>query len=156
MIFGDLTTENFKLNLPKVIADVCDHLKTLDLINLEKGRHDLTDQIYMNVMEPETAASESKQAELHRQYIDVQVLISGQEWIEYAVNTPDLSQYTPYDEKDDYQLIPDIPNKSTIKLTPNMFAIFFPYEPHKPCCNVDGKVVNLKKLVVKVPVELIK
>ena len=29
----------------------------------------------MNVMEPETAESSSKKAELHREYLDVQVLI---------------------------------------------------------------------------------
>ncbi|PJG82807.1 N-acetylneuraminate anomerase [Caviibacterium pharyngocola] len=155
MIFGDLTRADFKRGLPKVIADICDHLNTLDLAALEKGRHDITDEIYMNVMEPETAAPESKQAELHRKYIDVQVLISGAERIEYGVNYPDLSAYTDYDEKDDYQLIPDIPNKSAVVLTPKMFAVFLPYEPHKPCCNVGDEPASLKKLVVKVPVELI-
>jgi len=36
-----------------------------------------------------------------------------------------------------------------------MFAVFFPYEPHKPGCTVNGKSTIVKKLVVKVPVELI-
>ncbi|OOR98503.1 hypothetical protein B0186_09175 [Canicola haemoglobinophilus] len=155
MIFGDLTRDDFKRNLPQVMVDICNHLNTLDLESLANGRHDLTDQIYMNVMEPTTAASEDKKAELHRQYIDIQVLISGAETIEYSVEYPNLADYTPYDEKDDYQLINDIPNKSAVTLRPKMFVVFFPYEPHKPCCNVNGQVVNLKKLVVKVPVSLI-
>ncbi|EJS86635.1 hypothetical protein AAUPMB_17212 [Pasteurella multocida subsp. multocida str. Anand1_buffalo] len=86
----------------------------------------------MNVMAFDTAAAESKQAELHRQYIDVQVLISGQENIEYSVAYPTLANYTEYDEKDDYQLTPEIEYKSTLTLKPKMFVVFLPYEPHKP------------------------
>ncbi|NBI12832.1 YhcH/YjgK/YiaL family protein [[Haemophilus] felis] len=155
MILGDLTRNDFKLGLPKVILDVCEHLKTLDLAALENGRHDITDDIYMNVMAFDTVAPESKQAELHHQYVDVQVLISGKESIEYSVTYPDLTKYTSYNEQDDYQLTPDIDSKSTLTLRPKMFAVFLPYEPHKPGCNVNGQVVSLKKLVVKIPVNLI-
>lgn len=155
MIIGDLTRNDFSLGLPKVIVDVCNYLKTLDLPALEVGRHDITEQIYMNVMECETVEPTSKQAELHHKYVDVQLLISAMECIEYGVNYPDLSLYTDYNEQDDYRLTPDIENKSAVILKPKMFAVFFPYEPHKPCCNPHGNQVELKKLVVKIPVELI-
>ena len=49
MIISSLTSPNFKVGLPKVIAEVCDYLNTLDLNALENGRHDINDQIYMNV-----------------------------------------------------------------------------------------------------------
>ena len=77
MIIGDLTRADVKLGLPPVIAQICDHLNGLDLAALTNGRHDITDQIYMNVMEFDTAPADSKQAELHHKYLDVQVLISG-------------------------------------------------------------------------------
>lgn len=155
MFIGDLTREDFKLGLPKVIVEVCEHLNTLDLAALETGRHNITDDIYMNVMAFDTAAPESKQAELHRAYIDVQVLISGKENIEYSVTYPTLANYTAYNAQDDYQLTPEIEYKSTLTLMPKMFVVFLPYEPHKPGCNVDNQVVSLKKLVVKVPVKLL-
>ena len=47
MIISALNNPNFKVGLPKVIADICDHLNTLDLEALENGRHDLSDQVYM-------------------------------------------------------------------------------------------------------------
>ena len=109
----------------------------------------------MNVMESELADAASKKAELHHNYLDIQVLIRGVENIEVGVTYPDLNKYEAYHEDDDYQLTQDIDNKSTITLVPNMFAVFYPYEPHKPCCNVNGQSAKLKKLVVKVPVELI-
>ncbi|WP_032108396.1 N-acetylneuraminate anomerase [Necropsobacter massiliensis] len=155
MIFGDLTRADFKRGLPPLIADICEYLKGLDLAALENGRHDIRDEIYMNVMTPATADPHTKQAELHRKYVDVQLLICGAERIEYGVNYPDLCAYSDYNEQDDYQLTPDIPNKSSVLLKSKMFAVFFPYEPHKPCCNVEGDGVNIKKLVVKIPVALI-
>ena len=155
MIISSLTSPNFKVGLPKVIAEVCDYLNTLDLNALENGRHDINDQIYMNVMEPETAEASSKKAELHHEYLDVQVVICGTENIEVGSNYPDLSKYESYNEADDYQLCADIDDKFTVTMKPKMFAVFYPYEPHKPCCVVNGKTEKIKKLVVKVPVKLI-
>ena len=155
MIISSLTSPNFKVGLPKVIAEVCDYLNTLDLNALENGRHDINDQIYMNVMEPETAEPSSKKAELHHEYLDIQVLIRGTENIEVGANYPDLSKYESYNEADDYQLCADIDDKFTVTMKPKMFAVFYPYEPHKPCCIVNGKTEKIKKLVVKVPVKLI-
>ena len=106
-------------------------------------------------MEPETAESSSKKAELHHEYLDVQVLIRGTENIEVGANYPDLSKYESYNEADDYQLCADIDDKFTVTMKPKMFAVFYPYEPHKPCCVVNGKIEKIKKLVVKVPVKLI-
>ncbi|CBY86708.1 N-acetylneuraminate anomerase [Haemophilus influenzae] len=155
MIISTLTNPNFKVGLPKVIAEVCDYLNTLDLNALENGRHDINDQIYMNVMEPETAEPSSKKAELHHEYLDVQVLIRGTENIEVGATYPNLSKYEDYNEADDYQLYADIDDKFTVTMKPKMFAVFYPYEPHKPCCVVNGKTEKIKKLVVKVPVKLI-
>ncbi|WP_118859455.1 N-acetylneuraminate anomerase [Haemophilus haemolyticus] len=155
MIISSLTSPNFKVGLPTVIAEVCDYLNTLDLNALENGRHDINDQIYMNVMEPETAEPSSKKAELHHEYLDVQVLIRGTENIEVGATYPNLSKYEDYNEADDYQLCADIDDKFTITMKPKMFAVFYPYEPHKPCCVVNGKTEKIKKLVVKVSVKLI-
>ena len=155
MIISSLTSPNFKVGLPKVITEVCDYLNTLDLNALENGRHDINDQIYMNVMEPETAESSSKKAELHHEYLDVQVLIRGTENIEVGATYPNLSKYEDYNEADDYQLCADIDDKFTVTMKPKMFAVFYPYEPHKPCCVVNGKTEKIEKLVVKVPVKLI-
>ena len=122
MIISALNNPNFKVGLPKVIADICDHLNTLDLEALENGR---------------------------------QLLIRGEENVEVSATYPNLSLYDEYHEADDYQLTPQIEDKITVTLLPKMFAVFFPYEPHKPGCTVNGKSTIVKKLVVKVPVELI-
>lgn len=154
MLLGDLSRHDFAKSLPPVFARLCSKLSTLDLANLELGWQDLEEGIRMNVMEFETAARETKQAEMHRKFIDIQLLISGAEAIDYGIAQPNLAEFDDYRDEDDYQLTPTITGGNTVVLQPNQFAIFLPYEPHTPGIFV-GQPQKLKKLVVKVPVELL-
>lgn len=155
MYIGDLTRNEYKRDLPKVFVDVCDYLKTLDLQALENGRHTINDEIFMNVMTTTTEAAENKKAELHRKYIDLHLIITGIDGMEYGIAQPDLSQYEDYNEEDDYQLCNHIVDRNWLVLQPKQFVIYFPFEPHKPCCHINGEATQLKKLVVKIPVTLL-
>ena len=155
MLLGDLSRADYAKSLPPVFARLCEKLKSLDLANLPLGWQDLEDGIRMNVMAFETSPAEDKKAEMHRKFIDIQLLISGTEMIEYGLSEPDLTKFDEYREEDDYQLTEMIDHKNDLVLQPNMFAIFLPYEPHKPGNSVNGKNAQLKKLVVKVPVTLL-
>ncbi|HDL3245143.1 TPA: YhcH/YjgK/YiaL family protein [Mannheimia haemolytica] len=153
-MLADLSRDDYLKSLPPVFTRLCKKLKSLDLVNLELGWQELENGIRMNVMSFETTPAEGKKAELHRKFIDIQLLIDGEEMIEYGLSQPDLSKYDEYRDEDDYQLTAEIDDKNNLILKPNMFAIFLPYEPHKPGNSVNGNK-TLKKLVVKVPVELI-
>ncbi|MDU8923559.1 N-acetylneuraminate anomerase [Pasteurellaceae bacterium LIM206] len=156
MFFSDLTRPDFTCGLPKIIADTCDYLNTLDLAGLELGRHDISERIYMNVMEVDSKPAAELRPEMHHQYLDIQVLISGEEKMEYGVTTPNLADYEPYNEEGDYHFSnKEIDGKQEILLRPKMFVVYLPYEPHKPCINPADKSVHLKKLVVKIPVEML-
>lgn len=153
MLLGDLSRDDYQLGLSPIFVTLCERLKALDLAHLPLGWQTLLDDIQMNVMEFETVPASEKQAEIHQKYIDIQLLIHGQEMIEYGLNQPSAGLYDEYREEEDYQLAPYIEDKNELVLQQNMFAIFLPNEPHKPGCNVNGKSEALKKLVVKVPVE---
>lgn len=152
MLLGDLSRADYAKSLPPVFARLCEKLKNLDLVNLPLGWQDLEEGVRMNVMEFETSLAEEKKAEMHRKFIDIQLVISGEEMIEYGLSEPDLALYDEYRDEDDYQLTDKIEHKNELILQPNMFAIFLPYEPHKPGNAVGGQNKLLKKLVVKVPV----
>lgn len=155
MLLGDLSRADFAKSLPPVFARLCTQLSMLDLATLPLGWQDLEEGIRMNVMEFETAARESKQAEMHRKFIDIQLLISGIEAIDYGIAQPNEAQFDAYRDEDDYQLTPAIENGNTVVLQPRQFAIFLPYEPHTPGISVNGQHKLLRKLVVKVPVGLL-
>lgn len=155
MLLGDLSRADYAKSLPPVFARLCAKLKDLDLANLPLGWQDLEPNIRMNVMEFETSEAGGKQAEMHRKFIDIQLLIAGEEMIEYGLAQPNLALYDDYREEEDYQLTPQIEDKNEVVLKPNMFAIFLPYEPHKPGNCVNHNPKSLRKLVVKVPIELL-
>ncbi|PLR39760.1 YhcH/YjgK/YiaL family protein [Chimaeribacter californicus] len=149
MIHGSLAQKAYFKGLPESIQRVLVYLAETPLSELACGRYDIDDNlIFMNIMEFDTQPAESKKAELHYTYADVQLLISGVEGIEYSSLTP-TGQLEPYHADDDFQLIADIPDKSRLRMLPGMFALFFPGEPHKPGCLIEGSE-TIKKAVVKV------
>ena len=105
-------------------------------------------------MEFETGNPADKQAEVHKEYLDVQVLIKGEERIDFGLYS-DLNPVSKeYDDADDYYLVSKMNAQCTIDLEPRMFAIFFPEEPHKPGCYI-SKPTLLKKAVMKVHKSLV-
>ncbi|CNL34014.1 N-acetylneuraminate anomerase [Yersinia kristensenii] len=154
MISGSLTQTAFFSGLPERLQWVLAYLAKTPLAELSCGRHEIDGElVFMNVMEFDTQPAESKKAEMHQTYADVQLLISGIEGIEYSVLTP-TEHLEPYHADDDYQLIADIPDKSQLRMLPGMFAVFLPGEPHKPGCQIAGSG-TIKKVVVKVHYSLL-
>ncbi|UMV99604.1 N-acetylneuraminate anomerase [Escherichia coli] len=117
------------------------------------GRYELQgDNIFMNVMTFNTQSPVEKKAELHEQYIDIQLLLNGEERILFGM-AGTARQCEEFHHEDDYQLCSAIENEQTINLKPGMFAVFMPGEPHKPG-RVVGEPGEIKKVVVKVKADL--
>ncbi|MDK9606462.1 N-acetylneuraminate anomerase [Lelliottia wanjuensis] len=118
------------------------------------GRYELQgDDIFMNVMTFATQPPEQKKAELHEQYIDIQLLLAGEERILYGVAGSARQCEEPHVE-DDYQLCSAIEGMQRLDLKPSMYAVFMPGEPHKPGCAVKESE-EIKKVVVKVRASLL-
>lgn len=118
------------------------------------GRYELQgDDIFMNVMTFATQPPEQKKAELHEQYIDIQLLLAGEERILYGV-AGSARQCEERHVEDDYQLCSAIDGMQRLDLKPGMYAIFMPGEPHKPGCVVKESE-EIKKVVVKVRATLL-
>lgn len=88
---------------------------------------------------------------MHEQYIDIQLLLNGEERILFGM-AGTARQCEEFHHEDDYQLCSTIDNEQAIILKPGMFAVFMPGEPHKPGCVV-GELERLK-VVVKVKADL--
>ena len=112
---------------------------------LECGRHDLTQEIYVNVMEYET--KEAGVFESHHRYIDIHYLIQGTERIE-IVDEGTLDITTPYDENGDYVLGNGTGTQYTIR--EKVPFVVMPGEAHLPGLKL-GEYEQVKKAVIKVP-----
>ncbi len=88
--------------------------------------------------------------ESHKEYIDVQFILDGEEIIEVS-NTDDLVENFSYDENMDLIKYNDTKNSSIIKLQKGDIAIFYPNDGHMPCIKL-RESIKVVKTVVKVRV----
>lgn len=116
------------------------------LDQLEKGRHELDDEIYVNVMEYET--KEEGIFESHHKVIDIHYIIEGEEKIEVAPEDQ-LEITQTYLEDGDYLLGHAKGEAYTLQKKQSM--VVMPGEAHLPGLKVK-EPVHVRKAVVKVPV----
>lgn len=87
--------------------------------------------------------------ESHKKFIDIQVLLEGEERI-YVSPSDSLTEIEPYEEKNDTVFYNFNPDGKFSDLCRGDFIILFPGEAHCPCVSA-GKISNVRKTVIKVP-----
>lgn len=116
------------------------------------GRRDIDgDRLYASAATYETGPREERRFEAHRKYIDVQVLLEGEEVIDAALDR-DLATLEGYDEKRDVMFLAPPPKFASLLMRPGWFAVFHPHDIHRPGCHLQGKR-KVRKIVMKVAVE---
>ena len=115
------------------------------------GRYEIDgDNIFANVMSYTTLAAEELKFEGHKNHIDVQLLLEGEELMDVYLGT-DLEVDTPYSEEADATLFKAPDCFSTVLLKPGCFAAIFPDDLHQPSRFVEAPK-PVRKIVVKVRV----
>lgn len=137
-------------NLKKALELVAD----LDLQTLPIGKTPLDgDDIFASVNEYETEPVTDRRPEKHFKYIDIQLLAAGKESIGYTdvENVSDLTEDRA--ETNDVVFYGHTEKENFIQLKQGDFAIFFPWEVHRPNCYYANGPFKVKKVVVKVKVK---
>ncbi|OUO20771.1 YhcH/YjgK/YiaL family protein [Collinsella sp. An307] len=130
MFVGSLCDIERYRGLFKSLDVLIDWLADHDPQDLELGSHQiLGDKVYANVMEATTRAPEDAHFETHRRYMDLQIDLAGRE--AFRVTAGETSPVTPYDEKDDFELV-DSDYGIDGNLADGAFALFLAGEPHMP------------------------
>ena len=114
------------------------------------------DRLFAGVDSYNTKARGGAKLETHRKYVDIQVLISGSETFE-VFPKQGLTVSEPYNpEKDaEFYQVPAEP-RAKITMNPGQFIVFFPEDAHMPCLMTGNSPQPVKKVVIKVAVELLK
>lgn len=89
--------------------------------------------------------------ESHRKYIDVQVIVTGEE----AMEVEDIARLVPtmaYDAERDLLKYADTPRASRLVMRAGDVALFFPADGHMPSLRLGEAAQLVRKTVVKVPV----
>lgn len=88
-------------------------------------------ELYVNPFNGTGRLIKDATLEAHRHYIDIQVLLKGEEEIGWRPLLECHKENASYDEKNDIIFFED-QARDYIKLTPGYFAVFFPEDAHAP------------------------
>ena len=140
--------ENLKqyASLNPLFEQAVEFLTSRDLNALEVGKIELQgNDLRVNVAQTKPKTKEQARIETHRDFIDIQIPLSGTEWMGYTAAVDCQPADAPYNEEKDITFFEGLAD-SYIEVKPGMFAIFFPQDGHAPGVTPDG----VKKIVVKV------
>ena len=110
MIVSRLENSSRIESLHPLFKQLFDYVKTHDLLNAPLGRIELDgDNLFINNVNPECVPADKQVLEMHRDYIDVHILLTGQETIGWkAVETLE-HQAQAYQKEGDCALYSDRP-----------------------------------------------
>lgn len=147
MIFDTIKNLGLYYSMDSRFKTAAEFVEKNDLKSMPCGSYDIGDGVKLNLAEYE--AGSGGDFEAHRDYHDLQFIVSGGEIIEmipleYALNS------TGY--KPDIEFFTDSSCPATrISLTEGTFGFFAPEDAHRPCIRLtDGKT---KKAVFKIKVK---
>ena len=107
------------------------------------------DNIFINMAEYVNKNVDECLYESHKKYIDIQYVVSGEEYIDLC--DQDILEFTDNRlDTDDIAFFKDTDKFSRADLTEGTFVVIFPGEAHKPCIAPDGKGVKVRKAVAKI------
>lgn len=145
MIFGKKEDLHLYRNLCENMAKGIDFLMDFDE-STPCGKYEIDGKkVYALVISGKTKPSEDNAYEAHKKYIDLQLVLSGEEDTGYAP-VSDCTIEKPYDENDDYLMVKG--EGSEVRVSDGGFYIAFPCDGHRPmCCKKEG---DIRKVIVKI------
>jgi YhcH/YjgK/YiaL family protein len=155
MIFGDMAHyEQEKATYSGHIRKGLEAIISLGLADKAAGKYEIDgERMFALVQELETEPAPKRQPESHETYADIQFLISGEEAIGVAKLSVELAVKENKLGTHDVVFYERVNDELMMTLRPQQFAVFYPSDVHRPCCNVNGPSA-VKKIVVKIHKEL--
>lgn len=133
------------------LKEALEKVADLDLAALPVGKTPLDgDNIFASTNIYDTEPKDDRRPEKHFTHMDIQLVAEGRERIGYTdvENASDITEDRR--ETGDIVFYGKTEKENFVQLQAGDFAIFFPWEVHRPNCNFADKPERVKKVVVKV------
>ncbi|MDY4919824.1 MAG: YhcH/YjgK/YiaL family protein [Phascolarctobacterium sp.] len=137
------------------LAQALAYIAATDFSKVPNGEYEIDGRrVFARVNTYDTEPKAERRPEKHNQYIDVQYVAEGSETIWFTPLTEACVETENRAEKDDVIFYEDPKEKNCAVLNAGDFAIFFPWELHRPncsngCCG-EAAPQHVQKIVVKV------
>ncbi|MBK9161046.1 MAG: YhcH/YjgK/YiaL family protein [Nitrosomonadales bacterium] len=125
-----------------------DYIRDTDFFALAPGRYPIVgDDLFAIVEQVPAKAREMAKLEAHRRYIDIQLVLEGDETMGWKPLADCLNPVSEHSMEKDIRFFHDAP-ASWVPVPPDHFCIFFPEDAHAPL--VGGGTI--RKVIFKVAV----
>ena len=148
MIYDALSYLHNYLPCHPLFPKVSDFINSHNLSNIEAGKVDIGEGVYVVISEYATDDIKSKFIECHKQHIDIQIIIEGIEQIGIC-NKDECRIIEEYNQEKDLEKLEGKVDLITLKK--GCFVIFFPQDGHAPGLKIGNSGNRVKKAVFKVP-----
>ena len=156
MIIDTLSAGAMNPLYPAIIRQTLQAILDKKPHSLAAGKYPLQgDSVFFSVVEGHTRLLAEQRPEFHRQYIDIHIVLSGEEVVGAGVAGLPLELSEPFNDAYDLGFCQHIASETLIHLQPEELAIIFPLELHRPMCSLTSPAV-LRKIVVKIDAALLK
>ena len=150
MIFGNIKDKERYNFLDEKIKECFKYSIENKLADFERGSYKIDgDSIFVNIVGYETVNKEDRFWEAHRKYIDVHLMIDGEEKI--LLNHIDNLNRMSYKEEEDFLHL-EGDEASEVTLKNGDFLICYPEDAHMTAVKVE-EVESIKKAIFKVIIE---
>lgn len=127
------------------------HRRMLALAAGASEKHELVQGVVAIEQAYETRLRADTFFETHRKYIDIQIVVSGEEIME-VLDVARASVREPYQEQRDLIMYHDTPLASLLRVRAGDATVFFPVDVHMGGLRTEPNPVLVRKSVLKVPV----
>ena len=150
MIFDHITCISHYAVISAGIGTAANWVQSTDLSQLEPGRYEIGNGCYCVIKHGNSKLPENCRLEAHRNFIDIQLIIKGEESMGWMPLEAAIPQDTFHTEKDVGYFAPS-QEITFFRVGAGDFAVFFPWDVHCPDVCI-GAPAERWKAVIKVPV----
>ncbi len=154
MYFSSIKTSITAGVYPKAIERAINFIKSNNLETMECGVYEIEGKkMIIQLFEDTTLPVSQKKPESHKQHIDLQYLVAGNERIGVTHLTQNY-EVEEFIKERDLLFYKWAENETMLEMKPGNFAVFFPEDVHRPCC-IAQTSEKVKKAVIKIHLDLL-
>jgi len=147
MILDKLSNLGLYQPLNPLFPVAYDYLRRTDVSLLAPGRYEIQGKdLYALMQEYATRTRDQSSWEAHHEYVDLHVMLRGEELVGFA-NVADLRSLGDYEAAKDVEHFEG--DGTFLKVPEGYFVIFGTQDAHMPCLE-PGRPATVRKLVLKI------
>ncbi|MFR3298561.1 MAG: YhcH/YjgK/YiaL family protein [Fusobacterium sp.] len=149
MIYGELRELKFYKGISKNLDKAIECIESGAYKTAPEGKNIIDgDTVFFYCQTVKTQPVEERFFEGHKKYIDIQIVINGEEKIGYSTRS-NVVRTTPWNRETDFEKYEGSVDH-LFELNGDTFIILFPEEPHMPLVHGENGPMEIKKVVFKI------